>query len=177
MLYSGFEIVAGLLYVPLSSGGKDFIAFLRKGQPQHVRWAGKPYKEGVGTQATLEPRKSFKIWSEIVAGQCREWTEEQLETVGVLALVYGKVHGILLSFYMIPTVLSSLLKSGGRKKVPCKPLNLRTCCCLTLAMRVSTDTQPNDFTHNQGHTVRTPLNHIIKCVSPILSPEIRPDFW
>ena len=93
-LYLGFESVTGLLYVPLSSGGKDFIAFLRKGQPRHVRWAGKPYKDGTSdTQATLEPRKSFKIWSEIVAGRSRAWTEEQLETAGVLALVYGKVRG------------------------------------------------------------------------------------
>jgi light-regulated signal transduction histidine kinase (bacteriophytochrome) len=95
----GFETVAGLLYVPLSRGGKDFIALLRKGQPQHVRWAGKPYKDGTSdTQATLEPRKSFKIWSEIVAGRSRAWTEEQLETAGVLALVYGKVRGNLISF-------------------------------------------------------------------------------
>lgn len=84
-------MIAGLLYVPLSSGGKDFIAFLRKGQPRNVHWAGKPFKDGTGAQAILEPRKSFKIWSEIVAGKCRIWTDEQLETAGVLALVYGKV--------------------------------------------------------------------------------------
>lgn len=88
----GFEIIAGLLYVPLSSGGKDFIAFLRKGQPRQVHWAGKPYKEGQGATPGLEPRKSFKIWSETVAGRCRAWTDEQLETAGVLALVYGKVN-------------------------------------------------------------------------------------
>ncbi|KAK7464699.1 hypothetical protein VKT23_005906 [Stygiomarasmius scandens] len=87
---TNLEVVAGLLYVPLSSGGKDFIAFLRKGQPREVHWAGKPYKEGVAGRATLEPRKSFKIWSETVAGRCRTWTDEQLETAGVLALVYGK---------------------------------------------------------------------------------------
>ena len=79
-----------MMYVPLSSGGKDFIAFLRKGQPRDVHWAGKPFK-GDGSKAMLEPRKSFKIWSETVAGRCRAWTDEQLETAGVLALVYGKV--------------------------------------------------------------------------------------
>lgn len=86
----GFEVIAGLLYVPLSSGGKDFIAFLRRGQPRNVHWAGKPYKEGHSGQSSLEPRKSFKIWSETVAGRSRAWTDEQLETAGVLALVYGK---------------------------------------------------------------------------------------
>ncbi|TFK40714.1 hypothetical protein BDQ12DRAFT_697388 [Crucibulum laeve] len=89
-LTTGFEVIAGLLYVPLSSGGKDFIAFLRRGQPREVHWAGKPYKEGQSASAMLEPRKSFKIWSETVAGRCRMWTDEQLETAGVLALVYGK---------------------------------------------------------------------------------------
>ena len=87
----GLEVIAGLLYVPLSSGGKDFIAFLRKGQPRRVHWAGKPYKEGEDLSSKLEPRKSFKTWSEIVAGRCRAWTDEELETAGVLALVYGKV--------------------------------------------------------------------------------------
>ncbi|KAF8895314.1 hypothetical protein BD779DRAFT_1498791 [Infundibulicybe gibba] len=89
-LTTGLEVIAGLLYVPLSSGGNDFIAFLRKGQPRHVRWAGRPYKDQKGPQPALEPRKSFKIWSETVAGRCRAWTDEQLETAGVLALVYGK---------------------------------------------------------------------------------------
>ncbi|TRM64908.1 hypothetical protein BD626DRAFT_454990 [Schizophyllum amplum] len=87
---TGLEIVAGLLYVPLSSGGQDFMAFLRRGQPRDVRWAGKPFKDGTSAQARLEPRKSFKTWKETVAGRCRAWTDEQLETAGVMALVYGK---------------------------------------------------------------------------------------
>ncbi|EPQ54663.1 hypothetical protein GLOTRDRAFT_116494 [Gloeophyllum trabeum ATCC 11539] len=89
-LTMGLEVIAGLLYVPLSSGGKDFIAFLRKGQPRKIHWAGKPYKDNAESRATLEPRKSFKVWSETVAGRCRQWTDEQLETASVLALVYGK---------------------------------------------------------------------------------------
>ncbi|KAF8195506.1 hypothetical protein BJ912DRAFT_1021221 [Pholiota molesta] len=87
-LTAGFEIIAGLLYVPLSSSGKDFIAFLRRGQPHQIRWAGRPHKEG--QESKLEPRASFKIWSETIAGRSRMWTNEQLETAGVLALVYGK---------------------------------------------------------------------------------------
>ena len=92
-LSTGLEVIAGLLYVPLSQGGSDFIALLRKGQPRAVRWAGKPDKEGEGGQLkSLEPRASFKVWSETVAGKCRVWTDEQLEMAGVLALVYGKVR-------------------------------------------------------------------------------------
>ncbi|KAF8073642.1 GAF domain-like protein [Lyophyllum atratum] len=87
---AGFHTISGLLLVPLSMEGTDFIAFLRKGQPREVRWAGKPYKDGREATSTLEPRKSFKTWTEVVAGRSRVWSEEQLETAGVLALVYGK---------------------------------------------------------------------------------------
>lgn len=55
------EVISGLLYVPLSAGGNDFIAFLRKGQLREVHWAGKPYKEAKENGASLEPRQSFKV--------------------------------------------------------------------------------------------------------------------
>lgn len=88
----GFSNIAGLLLVPLSVGGKDFIVFFRKGQTREVKWAGNPYEKFIqaGTEGYLEPRKSFKTWSETVVGKCRDWTEEQIETAAVLCLVYGK---------------------------------------------------------------------------------------
>ncbi|KAK8845299.1 hypothetical protein IAR55_006012 [Kwoniella newhampshirensis] len=86
------DTIAGLLYVPLTAkAGQDFIVFLRKGQSREVQWAGKPYKdEKTGGAASLEPRKSFKTWSELVTGRSRAWTDDQLESAGVLALIYGK---------------------------------------------------------------------------------------
>lgn len=88
----GFAVIAGLLLVPLSVAGSDFIVLFRKGQVREVKWAGNPYEKFVkeGTEGYLEPRKSFKTWSETVVGKCREWTEEQIETAAVLCLVYGK---------------------------------------------------------------------------------------
>ncbi|UPX20450.1 uncharacterized protein EKO05_0010680 [Ascochyta rabiei] len=88
----GFHTVAGMLIVPLTTGGKDFIVFFRKGQLREVKWAGNPYEKFIkeGTEGYLEPRKSFKTWSETVVGKCREWTEEEVETASVLCLVYGK---------------------------------------------------------------------------------------
>lgn len=88
----GFQVIAGLLLVPLSASGQDFIVFFRKGQLKEVKWAGNPYEKYIkeGTEGYLEPRKSFKTWSETVVGKCREWTEEEIETAAVLCLVYGK---------------------------------------------------------------------------------------
>ncbi|TVY37602.1 Cyanobacterial phytochrome B [Lachnellula occidentalis] len=88
----GFDVIAGLLLVPLSAAGSDFIVFLRKGQVKEVKWAGNPYEKAIkeGTEGFLEPRTSFMSWSETVVGKCREWTEEQVETAAVLCLVYGK---------------------------------------------------------------------------------------
>lgn len=88
----GFSVIAGMLYVPLSVSGNDFIIFFRKGQIREVKWAGNPYEKVVrqGTSAYLEPRKSFKTWHETVVGTSRDWTEPQVETAAVLCLVYGK---------------------------------------------------------------------------------------
>lgn len=88
----GFHVVAGMLIVPLSVDGEDFIVFFRRGQLKEVKWAGNPYEKFIkeGTEGYLEPRKSFKTWSETVVGRCREWTEEEIETASVLCLVYGK---------------------------------------------------------------------------------------
>ncbi|KAF9267585.1 hypothetical protein L218DRAFT_1074312 [Marasmius fiardii PR-910] len=121
---TGLEVVAGLLYVPLSSGGQDFIAFLRRGQPRHVHWAGKPHKQGTEAKAVLEPRKSFRIWSEKLAGRCRAWTDEQLETAGVLALVYGKFIEVWRQkeSALATTKLTNLLLSNASHEVR-TPLN------------------------------------------------------
>ena len=88
----GFTIIAGLLLVPLTVSGKDFIVFFRKGHLREVKWAGNPYEKFIkeGTEGYLEPRKSFKVWSETIVGQCKPWTEEEIETAAVLCLVYGK---------------------------------------------------------------------------------------
>jgi light-regulated signal transduction histidine kinase (bacteriophytochrome) len=59
-LHAGLNVIAGLLHVPLSVGGKDFIAFLRKGQLREIVWAGRPHK--LDTSGSLEPRSSFKVY-------------------------------------------------------------------------------------------------------------------
>lgn len=88
----GFSVIAGLLYVPLSVGGRDFIVFFRRGHIREVKWAGNPYEKMIkaGTSHFLQPRSSFKAWRETVIGKCRQWSEEQVDTAAVLCLVYGR---------------------------------------------------------------------------------------
>lgn len=88
----GFKTISGLLYVPLSTSGSDFIAFFRKGHLTEIKWAGNPYEiaKRKETAGYLEPRQSFAAWRETVLGQSREWSETDFETAAVLCLVYGK---------------------------------------------------------------------------------------
>ncbi|KAG0124697.1 GAF domain-like protein [Tuber indicum] len=78
----GFSIIAGLLLVPLSVGGQDFIVFFRKGQLWKVNWAGNPYEKSVkeGTKEYLEPRESFKTWSETAFIEVWRQKETALQT-------------------------------------------------------------------------------------------------
>ncbi|KAL4954227.1 hypothetical protein BDW69DRAFT_143536 [Aspergillus filifer] len=85
----GFKDISGLLYVPLSTDGLDFIVFFRRGQLTEVKWGGNP-NEAKFTEGHLEPRKSFQTWKETVLDRCRDWTESEVDTAAVLCLVYGK---------------------------------------------------------------------------------------
>ena len=87
----GIKTIAGLLVIPLSQAGNDFIVFFRKAQLREVRWAGNPYEKIVkpGSQY-LEPRASFRRWTETVGGMSRSWSEDQLDTASVLSLLYGR---------------------------------------------------------------------------------------
>jgi len=60
-LPSGSDVISGILHIPLSITGQDFIALLRKGEIRRVHWAGRPYKDPNDTNSSLEPRKSFKV--------------------------------------------------------------------------------------------------------------------
>ncbi|MCJ1344127.1 Light-sensor Protein kinase [Peltigera leucophlebia] len=108
----GFTMIAGLLLVPLSLSGNEFIAFFRNEQTSEVRWAGNPYDKIIkkGTSGYLEPRSSFAAWSETVAGKCKKWTEEQIETSAVLRLE-SKLTKLLLanSAHEVRTPLNAII--------------------------------------------------------------------
>ncbi|TIA78621.1 hypothetical protein E3P81_03827 [Wallemia ichthyophaga] len=89
--------LSGLLYVPLSDNSKEapgdhFVAFIRSGQLEKISWAGNPSEKTAGS-APLQPRASFKKWTESVTSTAREWQPEELECASVLSAVYSKVLG------------------------------------------------------------------------------------
>ena len=69
---------AGLLLVPLSSGG-DVLAWFRGEVSRTVRWAADPARPVVtGSQGQrLTPRGSSSVWQETVRGQSRPWSGEE----------------------------------------------------------------------------------------------------
>ncbi|KAK3395205.1 phytochrome-like protein [Podospora didyma] len=84
---SGFKAIAGVLYIPLSGTTDDCVVFYRKNQLREVHWAGKPLL--VGKFGTLEPRNSFRKWTEVVDGTSKSWTPEQANIAAMAQLVYG----------------------------------------------------------------------------------------
>lgn len=86
----GFHGLAGLLYIPLSPGGSDFVCFFRISHEEEINWAGNPYEKHIGPSGDLEPRSNFKCWREIIIGKCRPWTDEQINNAATLGVVYGK---------------------------------------------------------------------------------------
>lgn len=145
----GFGLISGMLSVPLSSEGKDFIVFFRRGVVSEVQWAGNPYanKTEGSDYRPLEPRRSFKIWTEKVTGKSRSWTDEEKETAGVLCLVYGaqRPRRCFRLNSLIPLSTGKFIAVWREKENALARSELTN---LLLA--------------NASHEVRTPLNAIIK---------------
>ncbi|KAK0615220.1 hypothetical protein B0T17DRAFT_511006 [Bombardia bombarda] len=83
----GFRAIAGVLYIPLSGTTDDCVVFYRRSQLREVHWAGRPSL--VGKFGNLEPRNSFKKWTQVVDGTSKTWTPEQANIAAMAQLVYG----------------------------------------------------------------------------------------
>jgi light-regulated signal transduction histidine kinase (bacteriophytochrome) len=70
----GFQNIGGLLVIPLSHDAGDFIVFFRTHHIREVHWAGNP---NMSKMSNLEPRHSFKKWTETVKATCKPWSHEQ----------------------------------------------------------------------------------------------------
>lgn len=78
------EIVSGLIMIMLAHDRLNGIIWLRKEKQCTVKWAGL-YEAGLvqhkdGT-AQLNPRASFKIWSELWKGKSKVWSDSEIAIV------------------------------------------------------------------------------------------------
>lgn len=85
----GFSNIAGLIAIPLSRSGSDFLVFFRKEQLMEIHWAGNTQDrfELLGMEH-VEPAASFQRWVEHVSNTSREWTEWQRKYSSVCTLQY-----------------------------------------------------------------------------------------
>ncbi|KAH4977446.1 hypothetical protein HBI65_237330 [Parastagonospora nodorum] len=132
----GFYSIVGILVVPLSEEGSDFVIFFRDARSQEVLWAGNPHKESVhkDTPGPLQPRSSFEPWSETVTHTCDMWSKEDIEVAKMLCLVSEQLFQ---------------LWNGTNEPKP----NVHT------TQRDSQLTQL--LLSNTSHELRTPLNAVI----------------
>ena len=79
---------SGILYVPLTEN--NFILFIREGLLSSITWAGNPSYKQLQT-GVLEPRNSFKKWTETVQGTSKKWRPEDIENSRMLSIIYGKI--------------------------------------------------------------------------------------
>lgn len=73
------EVASGLLAIRISSVRQSYLMWFRPEVVRTVNWAGEPGKAQDKDQR-LNPRKSFEIWSELVGGQSKPWTEVEIES-------------------------------------------------------------------------------------------------
>jgi light-regulated signal transduction histidine kinase (bacteriophytochrome) len=70
---------SGLLAIRISRVPRSYLMWFRPEVVQTVKWAGEPIKL-VDKDKSLNPRKSFEIWKELVRGRSDAWTETEVES-------------------------------------------------------------------------------------------------
>jgi light-regulated signal transduction histidine kinase (bacteriophytochrome) len=77
---TSLDTIAGFLFIPLSNES-DYLLFFRTHQMKEVHWAGNPHQQELAlvNNTLLEPRASFKRWTEIVTGASKEWIQEEYQ--------------------------------------------------------------------------------------------------
>ncbi|MER2536349.1 MAG: histidine kinase dimerization/phosphoacceptor domain -containing protein [Rhizobiaceae bacterium] len=85
-------VAAGLLAMVLSASEPWMVMWFRAEAVEIINWAGNPHKD-VRTDGNgmLNPRASFKAWSETVRGKARRWSTPEVEAASRLARAVSEV--------------------------------------------------------------------------------------
>jgi light-regulated signal transduction histidine kinase (bacteriophytochrome) len=73
------DVASGLLAIRISHVRQSYLMWFRPEVVRTVQWAGAPGKDQDRNQS-LNPRKSFEIWSELVRGRSKPWSEVEVES-------------------------------------------------------------------------------------------------
>ncbi|KAK4046723.1 hypothetical protein OIO90_006454 [Microbotryomycetes sp. JL221] len=159
---NGFQQIAGLLLIPLSPTGVDFIVFIRKGQPQETRWAGsKPGEFGEPLNQNLScERKGFEVYRQVSSGKARPWNDEVAETAEVLGVIYSRFINVWREkeTAVHANSVTSLLLANASHEVR-TPLNAIV-NFLEMALDASTDGAVNENLR-RTHDASKSLVHVI----------------
>ncbi len=84
---------SGVLAIPISRVGQDYLLFFRRELIQTVTWGGNPDKAVQRDPSTghLNPRSSFEAWRETVRGQAKPWTDSELRIADTLRVALLEV--------------------------------------------------------------------------------------
>lgn len=80
---------SGVLALPISRSGRDWVIWFRPERIKTVTWAGNPHEKPVkygSSGVRLHPRTSFELWKESVAGQAIPWKTVEIEAARQLRL-------------------------------------------------------------------------------------------
>lgn len=84
---------AGMLAVPVSQLGRNYLLFFRKEVLRTLEWAGNPDKSyATGPNGDrMTPRTSFAIWKQSVSGQSNPWSDVDIATAESMRSVLVEV--------------------------------------------------------------------------------------
>ncbi|KDE03546.1 hypothetical protein MVLG_05974 [Microbotryum lychnidis-dioicae p1A1 Lamole] len=155
----GLKQIAGILVIPLSESGADFIFFARRSTAQTISWVGgdpadspRPTSPGGHLQ--------FEVYRQTFTRRSKYWSDESIDTAGVLGLIYSKFISIWREKEqaMQANSITSLLLANASHEVR-TPLNA-ILNFLELALDASTDGAVNENLQ-RTHDASKSLIHVI----------------
>ncbi|KNC98259.1 hypothetical protein, variant 1 [Spizellomyces punctatus DAOM BR117] len=164
--YDGLDtVLAGVVHLPISEGGTDWIAWFASEQLQNVQWGGAKDKSATYNRATrkIEPRQSFEAWKEVVTGHSRPWDEPLCKDRDLMSTLQVVLTNVLTSWR------SHLLRVAHFEAMD---RNARL--VLERKMKKEAEWRKNMLLNHVSHELRTPL-HTIKAALGLLADDTSSD--
>lgn len=113
----GFKILAGVLVIPLSDSGADFLTLFRKGQLLEIYWAGNEEEQFHHTGGEIpEPTAGLLRWVEHMTDTSREWTDDQSKSAVYRSLQTGMLNLAVDIATVIGLLYGTFIKNWRQKE-------------------------------------------------------------